>query len=365
MPEVGIERGIYERKPGSGIYYIRFVDAYGKNQRRKIGTLPAARIAYAKALAAKDEGKNPTARPKRVVSFGELCDDYIVRLDQIATSKIKNGDKRYVNTDGSRVKQLKEFFGAKPAERIRMSDFRAFYATFKAYSHNRMRTVMNSVYNLGIENEKISRNPSLGPRSDKRFLQNQQIPDGRKRYLKPEEETALRASILALCPERMDDLDIVLNCGLRKKELYSRISWPNVDFTLSVLTVPTSKTGLGRTIHLNTSARNAFLRLNSRTNAKDPMFKETTNRWFEVVAKHAGLEDIRFHDLRHTFATRMANAGVPMTAIQALLGHSDLRMTSRYSHATDATLIAAVAKLDTLSQVPVPTNIAQAANFNN
>jgi integrase len=131
------------------------------------------------------------------------------------------------------------------------------------------------------------------------------------------------------------------------------------------LSVGLSTLDKGRAIHLNMTARNAFLRLHSRTNGKEPMFKEVTNRWFEIVAKHAKLEDLRLHDLRHTFATRLANSGVPMTAIQHLLGHSDRRMTSRYAHATDATLIAAVAKLDSLSLVPVLPALALSATFAN
>ncbi|MHC4322256.1 MAG: tyrosine-type recombinase/integrase [Planctomycetota bacterium] len=55
-------------------------------------------------------------------------------------------------------------------------------------------------------------------------------------------------------------------------------------------------------------------------------------RAFRRTAKNAGIEDFRFHDLRHTFATRSAQAGVDLYKISKLLGHKDIKMTQRYSH---------------------------------
>ena len=59
----------------------------------------------------------------------------------------------------------------------------------------------------------------------------------------------------------------------------------------------------------------------------------------------AGIPDFRFHDLRHTAATRMADNGADVFTIAAILGHSDIRMTSRYTHATDRARKAAVESL--------------------
>jgi integrase len=53
---------------------------------------------------------------------------------------------------------------------------------------------------------------------------------------------------------------------------------------------------------------------------------------FYIVMERAKIEDFRFHDLRHTFATRLAQAGVDIYKIAKLLGHKDIRMTQRYAH---------------------------------
>ena len=58
-------------------------------------------------------------------------------------------------------------------------------------------------------------------------------------------------------------------------------------------------------------------------------------RAFRACCRLAGIEDLHFHDLRHTAATRWAEAGMQIAIIAELLGHADLRMTSRYTHATD------------------------------
>lgn len=53
--------------------------------------------------------------------------------------------------------------------------------------------------------------------------------------------------------------------------------------------------------------------------------------WNDIKEK-AGVENLRFHDLRHTVGTRLANAGVPVPVIKEILAHSDIRTTQRYMH---------------------------------
>jgi integrase len=67
--------------------------------------------------------------------------------------------------------------------------------------------------------------------------------------------------------------------------------------------------------------------------------------------KRVGIEDFRFHDLRHTFATRLAQAGVDLYKIAKLLGHKDIKMTQRYSHHYPESLRDGVEVLDRISPI--------------
>jgi site-specific recombinase XerD len=65
-------------------------------------------------------------------------------------------------------------------------------------------------------------------------------------------------------------------------------------------------------------------------------------RSWDVVRRHADLKDVRMHDLRHSFASFLVNAGCSLYEVQKLLGHSNSAMTQRYSHLSQASLMRAV-----------------------
>jgi integrase len=68
-----------------------------------------------------------------------------------------------------------------------------------------------------------------------------------------------------------------------------------------------------------------------------PLDRTKVTRRFQAACEAAGVRSIRFHDLRHTFATTLAAAGVPLRTIQEYLGHADLKTTQIYAHYAPST----------------------------
>ena len=71
-----------------------------------------------------------------------------------------------------------------------------------------------------------------------------------------------------------------------------------------------------------------------------------TRRRFEAACRRAGLVDFHFHDLRHTFASWLVMAGVPLPTVSDLMGHKSITMTMRYAHLSPTHRLEAIQSLD-------------------
>nr|AXL06090.1 hypothetical protein COB46_07915 [uncultured bacterium] len=126
----------------------------------------------------------------------------------------------------------------------------------------------------------------------------------------------------------------------------------HVDFARGEVYATETKSGKDRSIPMSEDCRHLLLELKERAAAGDYLFTyagkpiiDPRTAWAEAVSD-AGLEDFHFHDLRHTFATRLGDAGASAFDIAALLGHSSINMTARHTHATEAGKRRAIAALD-------------------
>lgn len=135
--------------------------------------------------------------------------------------------------------------------------------------------------------------------------------------------------------------------GARKGEIEG-LEWSAVDFERSCLTLADSKTG-ARVIPLGAAALQALQRL-PRTPGSRYVFPADgdigkhyvgTPRVWQKVRRAAGLDDVRLHDLRHTFASFGAAGGLSLPLIAAILGHRDVKTTQQYAHLADSPVKAA------------------------
>ncbi len=188
----------------------------------------------------------------------------------------------------------------------------------------------------------------------------------RDRWLSQDEETRL----LSGCAPWLRDLVIFgLNTGMRMGEILE-LTWAGVDFARRTVTVFRSKNGERRTIPVNhgvldvlkAKARVRSLRTDRVFCSKAYTTLESGHlrRAFRLALRKAKIEDFHFHDLRHTFATRLVQAGVDLYKVQKLLGHKSPVMTQRYAHHFPESLRDGVEMLDRLRKTS--TELAQPAD---
>jgi integrase len=168
-------------------------------------------------------------------------------------------------------------------------------------------------------------------------------PAGRTRFLGVEEiEKLLTACDESKSPYLRAFVIIGMNTGMRRNEILS-LTRLSVGFANSVATLTETKNGEARHVYLNRAAVEALKSLPWRLDGRMfPLGPNQATMLFVRAAKRAALENVRLHDLRHTFASYQAMSGIAARGLQSLLGHKDARMTMRYSHLSDAYLRAAV-----------------------
>ncbi len=162
----------------------------------------------------------------------------------------------------------------------------------------------------------------------------------RLRYLETEEYERLLVEL----PGHVRPVVVMAaNTGMRKEKILS-LRWDQVNLAQRVIILTDTKRGDRRGVPLNSTTMELLrelMRERARRGLTSPyVFVNplTGDRWkdvgraFESALRRAGIENFRFHDLRHHAASWLTMAGVDLLTVASILGHKDLRMTQRYSH---------------------------------
>jgi hypothetical protein len=250
-------KGVYEKEPGSEVWWIRYADASGRIRREKVGNKGAAIKLYQKRKTEVLQGKKlPEQLRAKPVTFNELADDAI---------EWAKAHKRTWEDDVIRLKPMRDAFGHRAAESITPQELERWFATngssrsndrvrrskpWKPATINRYKALLSMVFRQGIKNRRITVNPA-------REIERRKENNHRERYLLPQEEVGLRNVIAGRYPTRLPELDIALYAGMRRSEQY-HCRWEWVDLERHVLTIPCSKNGEKRRVYLNDAAVAAF-----------------------------------------------------------------------------------------------------------
>ena len=137
-------------------------------------------------------------------------------------------------------------------------------------------------------------------------------------------------------------MTLAIYSGPRRGELL-KLRWSNVDFDLNAINFTETKTNKDRSVPMEPIVEEALLELRDQAGETEFVFTnpDTGTRYtdikksFSAACREAGITNFTFHDLRHTFGTRLADAGVDVVKIKELMGHASIVTTMRYIHATD------------------------------
>ena len=137
----------------------------------------------------------------------------------------------------------------------------------------------------------------------------------------------------SMCRQARAFMLITFYSGLRRSEIYSAVIKDGC-FTLA-----DTKNGTSRSVPIHPKLSQAIRYLPSS------MSVSTLEKWFQLARSQINRDDLHFHDLRHSAASEMLAAGVPLHTIGTVLGHKDSRSTQRYAHLQDSALRFAVGQI--------------------
>jgi integrase len=362
------------RCSGRKTYYQRYCDERGRERQFKIGradvlTSDQARRAGRSILARAVLGENPQLRRQELRSIPSLSEFVSEKyLPYIKTYKRSWGTDETV----LRIHVLPAL-GKMALDEITAEHIVALIGCMRSNGYavgtsNRVVMILRYMYNLAAKWKVpgITRNPTggieLGQEAHRnRFLSREEAQRLVDAITVDENRTAANAILLLMLT------------GARRNEI-TQAKWEHVLWNERKLLVPLSKSGKPRWIALSTSAMSLLDSIPKLAGCGHIFPSPITGRpcpslWFpwRRIRARAGLQDVRLHDLRHSFASFLVNEGVSLYVVQALLGHANARTTQRYAHLASDTLSDATEIVDGIVAAQphiVPrTAVAEVANW--
>ena len=238
-------------------------------------------------------------------------------LGHIAVLRAHFGEDRYI--DEVRKAHVAEFVADQKRRGLKPATIRRYLAS------------LSSLFAFAERSGWLAQNPMA--RFDKKALPEAQP---RTRFLSQDEYRRLLA---ASGPLLRPLIEMAVATGMRLEELLG-LKWDQVDLERREVRLVVTKSKQPRVVPLSARAV-AILVAAARpghaspyvfTNPASGSRYKTIKRAFRTACRRAGVQDIRFHDLRHTFASWAVQAGADLYRLSRMLGHATLQMTSRYAH---------------------------------
>jgi integrase len=338
---------------GQPAWCIDYLDAQGV--RRRLRT-EASNKELAQKILRKKLDETETIKihglsAVETVSFNDFIPEYLAHVNAVRT---KTAQIRVP----SLARALARTFGPKLLSKVRTGDVQRW---IDARSRDKVRGGKNTVKPATVVGEFICLSAIFREARKRGYVHENpcrgvalpKVNNKLTRCLTEEQERKLLAAS-SDCFRPL--VQSALYTGLRLGELLD-LRWGDVDFETRILTVVHGKGEKMRHIPMVPELVDVLEEIPRAVSAKGVaspwVFNnpDTATRWVDTkkqwgrALRLSAIREFRFHDLRHTFASRLAQRGVSLKAIQDLLGHADLKMTMRYAHLAQNDLRDAVSVL--------------------
>jgi integrase len=353
---------VYKHK-GTGTWYARvtYTDTTGKrrNVQRRADSKSHGRQVL-KALVRTLEEGGPKAIDAERLTMADLCDYY--EKHYATPAQYVNGRKvaglRSVVTVLGYVGVFREHFGKRPIKGVSYEDLRAFrMARLSTPTHqslqrslttvNRELAYLRRMLTVAERNGWLQRNPfKLG---DSLIHAADEVR--RERIISRDEETRLLAACNGSRAHLRSVIIAALDTGCRLGEL-RKLQWSDIDLTERLITIQAfnTKTARSREVSITTRLALALEELGPQQPASLVFRFSNVRAAFQGACIAAGLAGLRFHDLRHTHASRLDDLGFSLAKIGNQLGHTVLQTTLRYVNRDRAAVRKVAAALDGLNE---------------
>lgn len=345
------------RTSGGKTWYLRYINERGKVRQLRIADVRDMSLADARKRADQMRGKaalgQDPAEQKAAIRQVPTFEDFI----QYRYMPFIKGYKRSWQTDECLLRNhLLPVFGKRHMDEIgrheviEMHHARRHEGASPA-SANRLLIMMRYIYNLaikwGIPGVKVN------PASGVRLLEEN---NKRERYLSKLEVQRLYDCLL--CSEnRMLQyiVPMLIYTGARRREVLTA-RWEDINLDTMSWRIPISKSGKARHVPLSNAVIELLRKVPHLKECPYVFANPNTHKPYvsifyswDTVRRNAGIPDVRIHDLRHSFASFLINAGRSLYEVQRILGHAQITTTQRYAHLSSETLLDAVNEVVKLS----------------
>jgi excisionase family DNA binding protein len=317
LTKTGKERWyIYYRVEGKRVRQVV------QNAQSRADALKVLQIKVADAF----RGRHGFKQKEKQIKFTEFAELYLINYAKVNKNSWK--DDEYC------IEKLKKFFRNSYLHETSSFDVEKAKAELvkkrKPSRVNRYLALLKKMFNLAIDWGYVKENPVNRVEffSEKDNL--------KERILSEDEEERL----LEECAEHLKPIVVTaLHTGMRRGEILS-LKWNQVNLLKRIIRVEKTKSGKIRYIPMNDVLFEELIKLKKQNGKSDHVFLYPRTKKpiadvktaFNAAKKDAGIKDLRFHDLRHTFASRLVERGVDLITVMDLLGHHSVVVTQRYTH---------------------------------